>query len=194
MARACPRSAQIHRQRRLPDDGNNVALFPAPDPELSILANSSAALSTAETQAGTGLVGAVQARNLAVAALVSLLKQERSYVQSRVDSNTSQAALLAEKAGMSLRKKSTYQKPPLSAKQGPASGLVLLVCLAAKGKAFYEWEMSLDQKTWAGLSITFVANTSVSGLTPGLTYFFRVRPRIKGPEQEWSQVVSFMVK
>jgi hypothetical protein len=172
----------------------NAAIFTNPTLPVAVLSANLAALAAAEKLAQTKAPGAVQARNLKLELVISNLKQERAYVQSLVDASQAQGAVIIKAAAMTTRKASTYQKPPLSAKQSSIAGKVLLYCLASKVAAVYGWQMSVDQKTWTDLPGTREAKTSVAGLTPGSTVFFRVRLVIKGVEQNWSQIISFIVK
>ncbi|MBV9948887.1 MAG: hypothetical protein JOZ69_18710, partial [Myxococcales bacterium] len=65
-------------------------------------------------------------------------------------------------------------KAPLTVTHGPMTGILLLVALAVPKALVYVWEMSADQgTTWTVLPQTPQANTSVSDLMPGKTYWFR---------------------
>src|SRR5262249_37187996 len=70
-------------------------------------------------------------------------------------------------------------KAPLAAAHGDTSGSVKLVALAIAGALSYEWEWSLDNLSWS-TSRTGEANTTLSGLTPGKMYYFRVRAFLRG--------------
>jgi hypothetical protein len=74
------------------------------------------------------------------------------------------------------------------------SGTVNLVAKSAGTRAAYDWQYSTDQKTWTTLPMTLQAKTGVSGLTAGTTYYFRVQSLIKTGTENWSQIVSLMVK
>jgi hypothetical protein len=96
-------------------------------------------------------------------------------------------------AGMAVRKVATHDKPALLAKQGSVSGTINLVAKAAGRTAAYEWQYSLDQKTWNTLPITVKAKTGVSGLVVATTYYFRVQLITSAGVDNWSQVVSALV-
>jgi hypothetical protein len=70
---------------------------------------------------------------------------------------------------------------------------VLLAAKAAADRAASDWQYSTDPKTWTAAPQTLKAMTSISGLTAGTTYYFRVQALIKTGEQNWSQVVSLLV-
>jgi hypothetical protein len=83
-------------------------------------------------------------------------------------------------------------KAPLAASHGDTSGSVKLVALAIAGALSYEWEWSLDQTSWS-TSRTGEANTTLSGLTPGKVYYFRVRSFLRGNTMtDYTQTVSIM--
>ena len=57
-----------------------------------------------------------------------------------------------------------------------------------------EWQMSTDRTIWTNLPATLMAKTTVSGLTPATTIYFRHRPVVKGTTPSgWSQIVSIIV-
>jgi hypothetical protein len=69
-----------------------------------------------------------------------------------------------------------------------------LVRLVAALCCAYEWQYSLDQKTWTAMPVTLQAKTDVSGLTSRTTYAFRYRPVSKAGEATWSQVVVQLIQ
>jgi hypothetical protein len=94
---------------------------------------------------------------------------------------------------MSVKRLTLHNKPDLAATRGPVPGTAHVVAKAAAHRGAYEWEFSLDQKTWTSTPTTLQAKTTVSGLTSGSTYFFRVRPVVKTGEEAWMQIVSLVV-
>jgi len=67
-------------------------------------------------------------------------------------------------------------KPPLAAKDPKPAlpGSVLLVALAIAGALTYDYECSTDQTTWTFGGKSGKAHFTVTGLTPGKQYWFRV--------------------
>jgi hypothetical protein len=81
-------------------------------------------------------------------------------------------------AGLLLHQSNTGKHPPkaeLKAEDGPMAGVVILRALAVAHAVKYEWELSLDQVTWSLAAESAQAHTTVQGLTPGKTYYFRFR-------------------
>jgi hypothetical protein len=169
------------------------ASFASPNPPLATFEADIAALVTAETAVLSRVKGAVETRNAKFLIVKNDLGVMRTYVQSIADGNPSDAAAIIESAGMKVRTVTLHDKPELSVKLGDVSGSVLLVAKAAADRAAYDWQYSTDQKTWTAAPQTLKAKTSISGLTAGTIYYFRVQSLIKTGEQNWSQVVYVLV-
>ena len=83
--------------------------------------------------------------------------------------------------------------PEIDAKYGGLTGAVLLVALSmGRGRA-YVFEYSTDQKNWTSCPTSVKVKTTVSGLTVGTTYYFRVQATTRKGLQDWSTIVSFVV-
>jgi hypothetical protein len=171
---------------------HNPAL-PAPTPTLAQFQADIDALDTAETAVLNRTKGAAETRNDKLAVVHGDLEELRTYVQKVADTNTKTADSIIEGAGMSVRKITLHDKAVIAAVPGSVSGTVEVVAKAAARRASYEWQYSLDQKTWVQAPSTLQAKTFISGLTPITTYFFRVRPVIAAGEQNWSAAVSLLV-
>jgi hypothetical protein len=65
-------------------------------------------------------------------------------------------------------------KPPLAAKHGATSGTAIVTALAILNALTYGFEQSVDQVTWA-TTTSSKTRVTIGGLTPGKTYWFRVR-------------------
>ena len=83
---------------------NNSASFTAPSPPLAAITSAINELEVAETAALARTRGAATTRNDKKAALVQLLEQERTYVQTVADANMENGAAIIQSAGMSVRK------------------------------------------------------------------------------------------
>jgi hypothetical protein len=64
-------------------------------------------------------------------------------------------------------------QPPLKFGQGP-SGSALLRALKILGALVYDWEVSGDGTTWSVFGRTHKPHVTITGLTPGKQYWFRV--------------------
>jgi hypothetical protein len=144
----------------------------------------------------------VPVRNAKLAVLVTTLESMRMYVQSLCDANPEQAATIAAAAGMAIAKAPGHAKPVLQATLGIQSGTVelsanatLLVGRGVRKKVTFNWEVSADGgKTWTGVPSTPLSRTTVTGLTPLVTYAFRVCVTVSTTVGEWSQPVLLLVR
>jgi hypothetical protein len=170
--------------------------FPSPNPTLATFLTDFAALVTAETAVLARTKGAADTRNAKLAVVKADLESLKNYVQNVVDaSNPANAESIIGSAGMAIRKVTLHDKAELAVKQGSVSGTVTLSAKAAAKKAAYNWQYSIDQKTWTSLPQTLKAKTGVSGLTSGTTYYFRSQALTpKGGVGDWGQMISLLVK
>jgi hypothetical protein len=167
--------------------------FPTPNPPLSTLNADIAALVTAEAAVLARTKGAAETRDAKLAIVKGDLEHEQDYVQGVADSNPAAAESIIQSAGMSVKKDTLPTKASFAVKPGSVSGAVILVAKAPAHRASYDWQQSLDQKTWTDLPSTLQAKTEVTGLTPGSVYYFRFRAVTKTGEGDFSQIVSALV-
>jgi hypothetical protein len=116
------------------------------------------------------------------------------YAQTVADQapDAATAAAIITSAGFGTHQHGVRMVPAIAAHMG-AGGVVLLRAHAVAAKAAYEWEISNDGKTWTNLPATDVAHASVSGLTMGQTYWFRVRGNAAGQTGSWTDAVAVIV-
>jgi hypothetical protein len=111
------------------------------------------------------------------------------------DGDATNAPALIQGAAMSVKRTPVRQKQTFSVKSGAVTGSVKLVAQLAGPRAAYDWESSADQgKTWQAASSTLQSKTTLTGLTPGATYWFRYRALTKTGEGDWSQLISIIVR
>jgi hypothetical protein len=118
----------------------------------------------------------------------------KAFLQGVADSSTNAQGLI-EDAGFDVAKRTTRSKQSIEAKRGANTGTVALFAKAVKRgtRVQYEWQMSVDSKTWTNLPTTLRASTAVSGLTAGTVYYFRVQTQTVAALSDWSAIVSIMV-
>jgi hypothetical protein len=169
--------------------------FPTPTPALAAVTTATDDLQLAETAALTRAKGTIAVRNEKRAALVTLLRQLKGYVQTVVDANAETGTSIIESAAIAVKKTAARKPRVFGAEPGVVSGSAKLVAPSAGGRAFYEWQYSLDGgKTWVAAPGSMQAKTTVAGLTPGASVQFRYRPATKSGEGDWSQPVTLIVK
>jgi hypothetical protein len=172
----------------------NAKTLTNPSPVLTVLQTHITDLSTKEAATKSRTTGAVADRDAALKVVADDLSSERAYVETLVNADPANAVVIAQDAGMSLRKSSAHSKPVLAAKHGTVSGTVQVIAKAIKGGKTNEWQYSLDGgKTWIDMPPTTKANTAVTNLTPGVTVTFRQRAITKTGLTDWSQPVSSVV-
>jgi hypothetical protein len=172
----------------------NIAIFVSPTLALSLVSQHIDELSAAEVLAQSRAKGAAQARDDKKATVIDDLFVLKTYVQSICRLNQAIALTVISAAGMSPKGFTLFHKPPLSAVMGSIPLQVVLRAKAAKGHAAYEWQWSGDSgKTWNSLPVTTAANTTLEGVSLGVSYQFRFRSTVKRVTSDWSQVVTLFV-
>lgn len=167
------------------------AYFASPTPPLTALSGAIADLQNAETAAQSRVKGAVATRNAKRATLVSILQQEKAYVQGQADTNPEVGPSIIESAAMAVKKVPVRPPRVFSAKPGAVSGTVKVVAPQAAHRASYEWQQSNDGgKTWIDLPPTLQAKMTVTGLTPGSSVEFRYRAVTKTGAADWSLPIT----
>jgi hypothetical protein len=168
--------------------------LPTPAPTLAAVTAAITALQTAQSAAIARTKGAVTARNDKQAALVALLQELKAYIQKTADADTDNGSAIIQSAGVSVRKTPVRKPRVFSAVQGAVSGAAKLVTASAGPRASYEWQYSVDGKTWVAALATLQAKTTVTGLTSGATVQFRYLAVTKTGQGDWSAPVSLLVK
>jgi hypothetical protein len=138
-----------------------------------------AAVKNYQTSLGTkGTKGTTKARSAAKQGVIDAVNHLRDHVNLTIENlPADQAKAVIESTGFPIKKHAIRPKPPIEAKFGGVSGTALLIALAAGHSAVYYFEMSTDQKSWVELPDVLKCQTTVSGLTVGTVYYFRVRAR-----------------
>ena len=178
------------------DMTNNAALFPSPTPALATVTTHITALETAEDVAKTRVAGSVAARDQKYDIVLDDAHGLLAYVQTLADSaaNEEDAVALINASGFDLKNHGVRVKPAVNVANTKVSGTIQLTAKSPGKRSANEWQMSTDRTAWTNLPATLEAKTSVAGLTPGNTIYFRHRPVIKGgSESSWSQIVSIVV-
>jgi hypothetical protein len=94
---------------------------------------------------------------------------------------------------MTVRETPLRHKSLLTVKQ-LLTTVVKLIAKAIQGARAYEWQYSVDGGvTWINLPTTAQANTTVSGLKPGVVTHFRFRVLTKDGLSDWGDAVDHLV-
>ena len=164
--------------------------------DLATLATDTAAYDTAHANARGGGTAATKVLKAARQKITKDLGHVRDLVQKVAESKATpaDAAAVIVGAGLSVKKRSKRNKPPVRAVQGPTSGSAWLELLRVARIATYFWVFSLDQKNWSNAPETMKAKLLLTGLTPGQTYYFRFRALTRQGPVDYSQIVSLLVQ
>ncbi len=166
--------------------------YPANVPALATVTADINALDSTESVALTKVIGSVETRDAKKEILLKDLHALLAYVQGIADNNPANAVAIIKSAGMDVKQPVSRTKSDFDVSYGDVSGSALLVAKVAAKRASYEWQMSADGKTWNNLPVTLICKTTVTGLVPGTTYYFRFKAVTTDGEGDWSQFVSIV--
>jgi hypothetical protein len=169
-------------------------LLTSPSPSLATITADIEAVEAANAEVLTRTRGTREVRDAKLATLRDDLAHLKAWVQVAADLDPTIAAALIESTGMSVKRPSIRHKLPFEARQGMVSGSVDLIAKCAGDRAGYAWQRSLDQKTWVTIRSTIQSRTLVTGLTPGLTHYFRLSVLTKDGPGDFGPVVALLVK
>ena len=172
----------------------NNESFLSPGPVVTNLttacSNFWAAIEDSKTQKGNGLAVA-EARQAVVDAVGHVVDYANTVVE-KLPADAARTAL--QSGGLRPRKATVRSTPDIDVKYGGLMGAVLLVTRCMGRTCSYAFQFSTDQKNWVSCPPSVKVKTTVSGLTVGTTYYFRVQATtLKGPK-DWSPIVSFVVR
>ena len=172
----------------------NNSNFTSPGTVVTALAAAAAAYQTA-TQNMSTVKDVGDVRTAAKQAVLDKLAQVQAYINGVVATLPPDlAAAAVESSGLPVKKRSVRTKPPLQVKYGGLPGVVAIVALAAAKSAVYFFEFSSDGKTWLACPTVLKSQTSLSGLTVGTTYYFRVHAQTRKGLTDLSSVVTFVIR
>ena len=168
---------------------------PSPSPTMAQFTSDISALVTAENAAKMRTKGAVQTRDAKLAIVIADLKQLVAYVETVANENPSNAAAIANSAGMVIRKQPVKTKSDVNfRKTSPAGSVVVMARVASRQKQANDWEYSVDGgKTWTAAPTTMQAKTTITGLTSGATILVKHQAVTKTGATAWSDPVSSVV-
>lgn len=170
------------------------AAFPSPQPTLAVLTAGIDALETANNNLETSrqeVATNLQIRDDQQAAILTLLRQASAFVESVAGEDES----LILSAGMGVRSAASVQSQEpgapgnLSGSQSDHEGEIDLHWDTVKGAKSYEIQRSADPPTptsWEHAAVSVKSSATISGLTSGTRYWFRVAAVTSGGQSGWS--------
>lgn len=122
----------------------------------------------------------------AVRAAAAELKRILRKLAADVEFIAADDETIALSSGFDIKKPSLRVPKSFNAKQGAISGTVLLE-INSHGSAAYQWEMSEDATSNFSIKdVTVKSKTTITGLTPGVKYWFRVGVITSKGKQEYT--------
>jgi hypothetical protein len=190
--------------RRIPNDINYARfiadclgkdpIFASPPLPLAVLESDIETLAAAHAYAKGGPHGAAAERNVWLAKVHGELMMMRSFVQALADNNPATGASIIESSGMYVKNSSGHGKEDFGATPGAAPGTLDLAARAARGRASYEWQLSLDGVNWLSKGTTVAAKTTLRDLPRATRLFVRYRVTTKDGTGDWSRVISLILQ
>jgi hypothetical protein len=170
-------------------------LFSPPASLLASLQSGIGALEAAVVAGGTRRIGAAAERSARQEDVHATLRALRVYVQTLADAGTAEeAAMIAARAGMSLKDAKGPRRPALTLKAGRVSGSLHAVAKAATSRAGYEWQVRREGEEWTTLPVTMRADAELHGLVPGTLMWVRARALTADGPSDWLAPVSAIVE
>ncbi len=135
------------------------------------------ALSAANTSFKTAIVASKDGTKLNTSTLHDAqydVKRILAIIVATVNYEANGNETILISSGLDLRNYTPPTAKSFNAKQGKLSGSVD-VEINSYGTAAYVWEMSTDPiSSWTQVALTTLSKTTITGLTPGLKYWFKV--------------------
>ncbi len=171
----------------------NAATFPAPVPALATVTAAIDAAEAAEAATKTTR-GVTDTRDQKWEEAKSRVDELLGYVQMIATAAGPGAAAVLEKATVHAKQAPSHGAHTFHAEQMDVSGAVHVYAEVAGKRAAYDWQSTLDGKTFTDHAGTMHANTIIPGLPAGANVGFRYRPRTTKGQGDWSPVIWLIVK
>jgi hypothetical protein len=153
-----------------------------------------AALEKREAAVLRRTAGRVAARNAQAEVVRSTLRHVASQVAALAFADPENARAFIVASGFFVRTIGRHAVLELEVKNGRVTGSVVLVAKSLGRNVMYCFQYSLDQKRWLDLPPRNLCKQGLSGLQPGLLYYFRFRPYTADGRGNFSQIVSHRVQ
>lgn len=111
------------------------------------------------------------------------------FIKANAEYEANDDELKAITSGFVIKQSNITKPQVFNATQGTVSGSVYLESPYAGARASYVWEIIMDpisQNTWSQIKVTNNASYTVTGLTPGVKYWFRVKAIVKDEDQPYT--------
>lgn len=169
----------------------NAAVFTNPSPSLADIGNSITELETAWQEAEDKAVSKKTAMRDKEAELLKTMNDVANYVEAVADGDES----IIHLATLQVKRPPFRVRSEFEVLYGVDSGSVVVRLKAVK-RAAYVWQYTKDLSSnavWQEAGTTLTSKTTISGLTPGVNYWFRVAIIDKAGRHEFNAPISLMV-
>jgi Fibronectin type III domain len=123
--------------------------------------------------------------------LVTQLNVLSNYVQATANNDIEIGDAIIFSAGMDVKRPANRQDRKFRVRNTDMAGSVT-VETKSEGRAGYVWEYSVDQETWTKCKFTQVSTTTITDLTPGSRYYFRVAV-VTDEQGPWQGPINIIV-
>lgn len=165
--------------------------FPSPNPTLATIATAANNLEAAALKAKTGGPDDTAAMRRKEVALDLLMRQLASYIESVANQNATTAEEVILSSGLEVQHKGAYIRSPFKAATTRNPGEIKVQYKAVPNSVFhFQMCTDLSKPDWKTISETTRSRILVTGLTPGMWYYFRVRVLSKNTPTDWSEIIS----
>lgn len=176
-------------------DANGIYMY-ANDVKVALTGNANfpisqtylAALTTARTDLYNAITELVP-NSIKIKSKVKKVVKILMFIKANAEYEANDDELKAITSGFVIKQSNVPKPKVFNATQGSVSGSVYLESPYAGNRASYVWEIITDpinQNTWSQLKVTNNASYTVSGLTPGVKYWFRVKAIVKDEDQPYT--------
>jgi hypothetical protein len=172
----------------------NNASFPKPAVTLAALTAAGAAFDAALAAAAQGGVQLTATKNAARDALIALLRQQASYVQSVANNDLTVILSSGFQVNNTNTAQSPLDKPAIQAVENAASTQLLVRLSPIDNARAYEVRLSYGTSGWQGAGVfTQARRVVLQNLVPGTSYNIQARA-VGGSTgySDWSDPVSHM--
>jgi hypothetical protein len=179
------------------------AIFTSPNPPTATMRNQVTVVNKCEGLTKTRTIGAAAARTVQLNVLLGMMETQLVYIQGCADKAQTydQAVSVLQAGGVVVAGVGAHAKEVITIRQGVKQGSVALdanvgmLTAGLKGKFSFNWQSTLDGKSFTTLPSTPNHLTTVESFTPQTNVGFRVSVTdAKGGVHEWSQTVYFLVQ
>ncbi|MES2513634.1 MAG: fibronectin type III domain-containing protein [Bacteroidota bacterium] len=167
---------------------NTIKMALTGNPNFPISQTYLPALATARADLQNAITAAVPSA-INIKSKVKKVVKMLLFIKANAEYEANDDELKASTSGFAIKQTAVAKPKVFKATQGQLSGTVNLESPFAGNRASYVWETitdPIDQNTWQQVKVTNNASYTITGLTPGIKYWFRVKAIIKDEDQPYT--------